>query len=221
MRSIISEIEKLEYEKSLSLRNFEIDNFWKRGYFFGALLVALITGYIVLTNSEAGSNKDYCIYISFIGFFVSLAQTLMNRGSKYWQERYEFKTKNLESNLKIDVTKMSRYDGNEKYYLDSCILDKEQENILTRSARFSVTKLTFLVWDVITISWLLIWIKDCKLKYSFWCYNEIVVFHVTIILYTICFFINGSVYQPFTKTKNAVSKKEYLKDSEKYIQDKL
>ncbi len=49
---------KLEFEKALELRNFEIDNFWKRGWFFGALLLALITGYVAIKNGSL-SNLQF------------------------------------------------------------------------------------------------------------------------------------------------------------------
>jgi hypothetical protein len=149
------ELKKLEFEKSLELRNFEIEHFWKRGWFFGALLLAIATGYFKL-NADI---PEYCIYMSFLGFLVTLSQSLMNRGSKYWQERWENKTKNKESVLGIDVTKTRQFHNTEKYLIDITTLAKD-ENVLTLARRFSVSKLTFLVWDILAIFWFFLWLKD-------------------------------------------------------------
>jgi len=186
------ELNKIEFEKSLALRNFEIENFWKRGWFFGALMLALIAGYFKLKDS----SPDYCIYISFVGFLVSMAQSLMNRGSKYWQERWEYKTKNRESILGIDITKTKKI-NNERYYIDACIQAKN-ENWFTRSRRISVSKLTFLVWDILSICWLMIWIKECfGLDECIWDGNffhhhiyltATFCFHATIVAYILVFF---------------------------------
>ncbi len=109
-----------------------------------------------------GAKDDdgaYRIYVAFLGMCVSAAQGLMNRGSKYWQERWEAKTKRRESLLGIDVTKTKQFQEREKYFLDAGILAKG-ETVLNRGARWSVSKLTFLVWDLITLSWAMLWIRN-------------------------------------------------------------
>ena len=40
------ELLKLEFDKCLDQRRFEIENFWKRGWFFGALILAIATAVI-------------------------------------------------------------------------------------------------------------------------------------------------------------------------------
>jgi hypothetical protein len=177
----VLELKKLEFEKSLQLRNFEIENFWKRGWFFGALIIAIGTGYFKVykdCNSPA-------IYLSFMGFLISFLQCLMNRGSKYWQERWENKTKNKEAALGIDLTKTKL--ENERWLLDACTLAKN-ENFFTLSRRFSVSKLTFLVWDAIAILWGFLWVRDWRFStratIDWWA----VAFHGAIFLYIVLFF---------------------------------
>lgn len=214
------ELKKLEFEKSLDQRNFEIDNFWKRGWFFGALLVVLATGYFKLIVEK----EEYCIYISFLGFLVSFFQAYMNRGSKYWQERWENKTKNRESVLNIDVTKTKRYAENEKYYLDAGTLAK-RENFFTVARRFSVSKLTFLIWDIVTISWFLLWIDSCHFDFSISIRRDAAIFHAVIILYIFVFFWNGKVYERFTKEKGSYPAKNFRQphydDSESYYRNEV
>ena len=157
------DLDKLEFEKSLELRNFEIKNFWNRAWFFGALMVAIASAYFEARKPEKMLEEDYRVYLAFLGFVVSLLQCLMNRGSKYWQERWENKTKNKESKLGIDLTKTKHV--NERWLLDAGTLAKN-ENLFTLPRRFSVTKLTILVWDIITISWAILWIKHLNLSYE-------------------------------------------------------
>jgi hypothetical protein len=215
------ELNKLEFEKSLAQRNYEIDKFWQRGWFFGGLLLAIAGGYFGVTKE----NMDYSIFIAFLGFLVSLSQSLMNRGSKYWQERWELKTKNRESALGIDVTK-TRKIKNEKYYLDSGTLAKD-ENFLVVARRFSVSKLTILVWDLITIFWFFLWIKTWDFDIQATPRIAAIIIHGLIILYVFFFFINnGKVYERFTKKKDTDvhkhnTREPYFTDSENYVENNL
>ena len=202
------ELRKMEFENSIKQRNFEIEYFWKRGWFFGALILALFTGYFqVKTSKPEFKIQDYSICIAFVAFLVSLSQSLMNRGSKYWQERWEYKTKNRESALGIDVTKTRNYNEYERYLIDACILAKKENDFL-RSARFSVSKLTIIVWDIITIFCLLIWCSEIdfipisKIDDSCTCYlldylfhSPIFWFHLVIITYLLVVRFNGKIYE--------------------------
>lgn len=226
------ERKKLEFEKSLYLRNFEIDNFWKRGWFFGALLLALIAGLISLRNAKGVDNSFYCICISFVALLVSLGQSLMNRGSKYWQERWEYVTKNKESALEIDVTKTRKFkseigDGvyNDKYYIDVCIRDKS-ENWLIRSSRFSVSKITILIWDVITIFFLFIWLDEIKpleiFKPPVIINYKALLFHLVILIYLILVVVlKGKLYENLLNKKpiEPESSEETHTDSEDFVQN--
>ena len=187
---------KLEFEKSLETRDFEISNFWKRSWFFGALIIALASGYYVLKSDPVSTMPP--IILSFIGFLVSLAQSLMNRGSKYWQERWEFKTSNRESALGIDVTNTERYNGKEKSYIEQCILGKN-ENLLCRSSQWSVSKITILVWDIITISCFLIWINNIIGYIPNLIYINIIlkifIFHAIIFIYISLFLYKSNIHR--------------------------
>jgi hypothetical protein len=217
----MDEKEKLEFEKSLEIRQFEIDLFWKRAWFFGALLVALVTGFITLKNTN---HPLLSISLVFIIFLVTLAQTLMNRGSKYWQERWEFKTKNRESRYGVDITKTQKY-PHERYYIDATIRAKG-ENFLTRGHRFSVSKLTFLIWDIITIFFFSLWLNEIASTYFAERYNSInsvyflIAFHFVILVYSIVFFKTGKAYESLLTSKNnsvEILDSKYKKDAEDYL----
>jgi hypothetical protein len=223
------EKDKLEFEKALELRNFEISNFWKRGWFFGALLLAIFSGYYKLKTMP--DPIIYPICLSFIALLISLIQSLMVRGSKYWQERWEYKTKNKESALGIDLTKTKRYGDTERYYIDASIRAKD-ENCYTQAHKISVSKLTFLIWDIITISCLFLWISDVlsisAIKISIksihpdlWLTIKVVTFHTLIIIYIVRFLYKGQVFEKLLKKiddKNNIDQtsNKYYSDSEKY-----
>lgn len=215
------ELNKLEFEKSLAQRNYEIDKFWVRGWFFGALLLAIAAGYFGLTKD----NKDYSIYFAFFGFLVSLAQSLMTRASKYWQERWELKTKNRESALGIDVTKTRKF-KNERYFLDSGTLAKD-ENFLTVARRFSVSKLTILIWDLIAMLWLFLWLKDWNFDINTKPRIDAIAIHIIMVAYIVLFFCrNGKVYERLKTKKNTDTHKDdarepFYTDSENYLENNL
>lgn len=225
----MKEKRKFEFEKALELRQFEISNFWSRGWFFGALILAIVAGYF--ENAKEANLTFPPVCISFLMVIFSLLQALMNRGSKYWQERWEYISKNRESVLNIDVTKTMKYDNNEKYYIDRSILSKG-ESWITRGQRFSVSKLAFLVWDIIFLSSLLCWINDIInsifVENINWKYTtQIAVFHIIITTYIYLFWRKGYVYEDITKTEKGKDKLEnsrknkYFEDCEKYVKDDI
>jgi hypothetical protein len=219
------ELLKLEFEKCIEQRNFEIQNFWTRGWFFGALILAVATAYFQVSKSDAfKGDNDYRIYIAFLGFLISFFQGLMNRGSKYWQERWEAKTKRRESLLGIDVTRTKQFHEKEKYFLDSGIRAKS-ETWLNRGARWSVSKLTFLIWDLITLSWFMLWVSNWHINEStglskFVRGNAWWIVHGAYIVYIILFLFYSKVYGFLLKEikpDDGRYHEQAYHDSERYI----
>jgi hypothetical protein len=77
--------DKKRFEVSVQTRNLEIDLFWKRSLFFWGFISAAFIGYATLRQSELR------IPLACFGMVCSWAWTLVNRGSKYWQEAWEAK----------------------------------------------------------------------------------------------------------------------------------
>jgi len=191
----------LEFENSLKLRTFEIDLFWKRSWFFGALLIAMVAAFYQVKSSTTSLFPP--VTLAFILMITTLLQCLMNRGSKFWQERWEYMTMNREGALNIELTKLKKLKDPEKgewYYINGSILAKN-ENFLTRSRRFSVSKLTFLVWDIIFICTFLNWLNESAQLISFpinWFFTiKLSLFYFSILIYLIFFWVNGKVYEGF------------------------
>lgn len=97
-------IRKAAFEKAWASRNFEIDLYWKRANYFWAFLVPAFAGYFALVNSSSYSNDDGFNHIEVylvicIGFIISVAWALVNKGSKSWQRHWEVHVDLLENSI--------------------------------------------------------------------------------------------------------------------------
>lgn len=87
-----------------SIRNFEIEMYWKRANYFWAFLASTFIGYFALVNSENYRKFDRfnhveIYFIVCIGFILSIAWILTNKGSKSWQRHWEIHVDLLEDNF--------------------------------------------------------------------------------------------------------------------------
>jgi hypothetical protein len=86
-------------ERALSVayqeRNREIALFWSRSGFFWTLLTIAFTGYFALVNAK-GYGSSEAFIVSCLGCVTALAWYCANRGSKYWQENWEYQVELLE-----------------------------------------------------------------------------------------------------------------------------
>lgn len=90
----VPELDKRQYEEILKyaseIRKFEIGLFWQRSLFFWGFLAAAFLAYSNLAKDRA-ENQGLLLVIACFGLICSVAWTLQNRGSKYWQEAWEQK----------------------------------------------------------------------------------------------------------------------------------
>lgn len=76
-------------ECALDIRKFEIELYWKRASYFWTLITVAFTGYFTLIRTLNGLHSNLSFVVCCIGFVLSTAWYLVNRGSKYWQENWE------------------------------------------------------------------------------------------------------------------------------------
>jgi hypothetical protein len=93
---LLSDPKKAEkaFDKAWEIRNFEIELYWKRATYFWAFVASTFVGYFALVGAEKYSKADRyqhaeVYFIICLGFIVSLAWLLTNRGSKQWQRNWE------------------------------------------------------------------------------------------------------------------------------------
>jgi len=74
-----------QFDTALATRNFEIELFWKRAVFFWGFIGAAFVGFATLQEKHPG----YALIVANFGMICSFAWCLVNRGSKYWQVKWE------------------------------------------------------------------------------------------------------------------------------------
>ena len=84
---------ELLFETVTDTRKLEIGLFWQRALFFWGFIASAFVGYATL--NRYGSRR-LALAVACFGFVCSFAWSLANRGSKYWQENWEARAKNLD-----------------------------------------------------------------------------------------------------------------------------
>jgi hypothetical protein len=132
----VSDKKLKKYDVALATRNFEIELFWKRSLFFWGFIASSFIGYATMIKNQ----PSLTIVIVSFGFICSLAWTLVNRGSKYWQENWEV----IVADLEDDVTGSLFKD----------IREQKKKGIWLSSRKFSVSKVTIALSDFTVLIWL-------------------------------------------------------------------
>lgn len=84
-------------EYAADTRKFEIDLFWRRSVFFWGFLITAFAAYAVISKDT--KDSDIVLAIAGFGLVCSVAWTLANRGSKYWQGAWEAKLETYEEQV--------------------------------------------------------------------------------------------------------------------------
>ena len=160
---------KLEeaYKQAADIRKFEIELFWKRGTYYWAFILAAFTAHFALMGmlfssdsecvNKAFSLKNMCnlpslslfalAVTALFCFFFSLAWTLVNKGSKFWQKNWEAHIDMLEDEVTGNLYKT---------FLNTNLKDDKKEfnwnPICCKAYDYSVTKITTLTSIVMTIT---------------------------------------------------------------------
>lgn len=158
---------KEAYKQAANIRKFEIELFWKRGTYYWAFILAAFTAHFALIgmifstfseniNKEL-SLKNMCelpglslfalAVTAFFCFFFSLAWTLVNKGSKFWQKNWEAHIDALEDNVTGKLY--------ETYLNINCKSDKKEFSkcpVSYKAYDYSVTKITTLTSILLTIT---------------------------------------------------------------------
>lgn len=97
-RKDLIEIDKEKAEKAFemawAIRNFEIEMYWKRANYFWAFIASTFVGYFALISSDNYLKPDRFNHVEVyflicVGFVLSVAWILTNKGSKSWQRHWE------------------------------------------------------------------------------------------------------------------------------------
>ncbi|WP_164606231.1 hypothetical protein [Rhodopseudomonas sp. BR0M22] len=86
------ETSKLEIalNRAYEQRSFEIEHLWKRGAFFWAFQAAIFTASGLLwQHSGSQRNQAMLLALAALGLLTAFANSLVVRGSKFWQNNWE------------------------------------------------------------------------------------------------------------------------------------
>jgi len=122
---------------AIQIRNFEIELFWKRSLFFWGFIASAFVGYAAMHNH----NPNIAIVIACFGMVCSFAWTLLNRGSKYWQESWETKVERFEEGV------IGKFFAEEESV-------QTHKGCWLRARKFSVSKLAIALSDYVFLLWL-------------------------------------------------------------------
>jgi hypothetical protein len=134
--------DKKKFDAAFDVRKFEIELFWKRSLFFWGFIAAALVGIATLKNEQPMLS----LLISEFGIICSLAWTLANRGSKYWQEQWESKIEQVEDGITGPLFKNEEKPKNFGWWL--------------QGRRYSVSRLATAVSDSVLLLWVSIYIRQ-------------------------------------------------------------
>lgn len=138
--------ESRRFQAAFQTRQFEIDLFWKRSLFFWGFIAGAFIGIAALKDQE----PTLSLLVSGFGMVCSLAWTLANRGSKYWQEQWETKIEAIEDLITGPLFKQEE--------------DPQDKGWWLGGRRYSVSKLTIAVSDYVFLVWLCIFARRAWLS---------------------------------------------------------
>lgn len=121
---------------SVQNRNFEIDLFWKRSFFFWGFIASAFIGYATLR----ANSPSLALVVACFGMVCAFAWTLLNRGSKYWQESWEQKVERHEIPIIGKIFAKEEPVQDYKFFW-------------LRARRYSVSKLVIGMSDYVFILW--------------------------------------------------------------------
>ena len=95
-----SEKLKSAFNQVCDIRKFEIGLYWTRATYFWTLIAVAFAGYFAIFSAEAFPHQHLLsLIVGSVGFVLTFAWFLANRGSKYWQENWENHLDLLEDNV--------------------------------------------------------------------------------------------------------------------------
>lgn len=134
-------------ERALDIRKFEIDLYWRRATYFWTFIAATLAGFVAIQASSTSSKTDLSVLLSSLGTVFSFGWLCVNRGSKHWQENWEYHVDMLEDSVQGPLYKVvlsrRRPSGRREWFV----------HILTGPSAFSVSKINQLISLFVTLMW--------------------------------------------------------------------
>lgn len=141
-----------EYKIAIDARNLEINLFWQRSVFYWGFIGAALVAYSELIDN----HKTVSFAVALLGCFLSVSWSMLNRGSKWWQESWEATVAEIGQEIATKSgSKIKLFQGGEN----------PKDKTWLGAIRFSPSKVTIGVSDVFCLFWLGIIVKDFYLRF--------------------------------------------------------
>ena len=136
------------FDAAFATRQFEIDLFWKRSFFFWGFIAAAFVAVAALE----GKSRVLATLVSGFGMVCSLGWTLANRGSKYWQEQWETKIEAVEDSVTGPLFKTRERSQAKGWWLSG--------------RPYSVSKLAIAISDYVFLVWIAVFLQQVWAAFS-------------------------------------------------------
>lgn len=164
------------FRYAFETRKFEIGLFWQRSLFFWGFIAAAFVAYAAITTLDV-PDKTLLLGIACFGVVCSVAWTLANRGSKYWQGAWEAKLETFEDSF-LGVKLFSEpYTPRNKAWWGEW--------------RYSVSRLTIALSDFTVGLWVLLMIRNAPTFHWPICLDISVLMVIGTVLYVLFMIIFG------------------------------
>lgn len=154
---------KKAFEVALETRKFEIELYWKRATYFWAFisLAFLAYGYLQQQKAAAPDKISLSFILGCLGFLLSFAWFLANRGSKQWQENWEHHVDHLEDYVTGPIFKITLPRDKPQSFCQWI------EFIFVGPSRHSVSKINQLISLYVTFVWAVLAART-RSSWDFW-----------------------------------------------------
>ncbi len=133
--------------RALDIRKFEIELYWRRASYFWTFIAAALAGFIAVQASQSDKKNDLSVLLCCLGVVFSFGWLCANRGSKFWQENWEYHVDMLEDPVQGPLYKVVL----ERSRPTS--LKERGLHLLGGPTPFSVSKINQLISLFVTIMW--------------------------------------------------------------------
>ena len=133
------------YSQLISIRNTEINQFWRRLIILVGIQGVILPIFIGSFTDIIGTEHDWVIFFSiFLGFLLSLIITLIVRSNSFWKCFWENKLKDFETKFKFSYRIFEDEHPPKRY---------ANENSSIFAGYISATKLAFSLTVLFTLFW--------------------------------------------------------------------
>lgn len=165
------------YKVALDTRKFEIELYWKRATYFWTFIAAAFAAYGLIEKIGSAPDRHFLQFLtSCLGFMLSLAWLLANRGSKQWQENWEHHVDHLEDSVTGPLFKVTLFRAPPSGWREKF------DYFFMGPGRYSVSKINQLISSYIMLIWIVLLSRSPD-NWALWKWHksQLAIFSLTVV----------------------------------------